>query len=161
MKKSKGMTLIELLIAMGISVLIMAATFIIVRYSANTYDDTARMVHENNNSYDAISVITRYIRSSYYCTVSGDGNSLYLMLDDENFGGTYGNKHTVMIAFDENEEVLYIDRLDGSAYSVISEEVYRMEWEIIDNGVRYTAFKASAAGIQSKLFGGFACKRGR
>ena len=57
MKKSKGMTLIELLIAMGISVLIMAATFIIVRYSANTYDDTARMVHENNNSYDAISVI--------------------------------------------------------------------------------------------------------
>ena len=62
MKRSKGMTLLELLIAMGISVLIMAATFIIVRYSANTYDDTARMVHDNNNSYDAINVINRYIR---------------------------------------------------------------------------------------------------
>lgn len=161
MKKSKGMTLIELLIAMGISVLIMTATFIIVRYSANTYDDTTRMVHENNNSYDAINIINRYIRASFYCTISSDGNSLYLMLDDENFGGTYGNKHTVMIAFDEDEEVLYIDRLDGSAYSVISDEVYRMEWEILDNGVKYKAFKASATGVQAELFDGFACKRGR
>ena len=161
MKRSKGMTLIELLIAMGISVLIMAATFIIVRYSANTYDDTARMVHENNNSYDAINVINRYIRSSYYCTVSSDGNSLYLMLDDENFGGTYGNKHTVMIAYDYYEEVLYIDRLDGSAYSVISDDIYRMEWEIVDNGVKYTAYRLDSASDETKLFSGFACKRGR
>ena len=161
MKRSKGMTLIELLIAMGISVLIMAATFIIVRYSANTYDDTARMVHDNNNRYDAINVINRYIRSSYFCTVSDDGNSLYLMLDDENFGGTYGNKHTVMIALDDVEEVLVIDRLDGSAYSVISDKVYRVEWEIMDNGVRYTAYSADAVGIESKIFDGFACKRGR
>ena len=70
MGKSKGMTLIELLIAMGLSVLIMAATFIIVNYSASTYDNTAKMVQGNNNTFDAVNVINRYIRSSYFCAIS-------------------------------------------------------------------------------------------
>ena len=43
MKKSKGMTLLELLIAMGISVLIMAATFVIIQFSVATYDNTLGM----------------------------------------------------------------------------------------------------------------------
>lgn len=46
MRREKGMTLVELLIAMGISVLIMAATFIIVSFSAATYGSTAEMVKE-------------------------------------------------------------------------------------------------------------------
>lgn len=161
MKRSKGMTLIELLIAMGISVMIMAATFIIVSYSASTYDSTASMVKENNNTYDAINVINRYIRSSYYCTISGDGDSLYLLLDDETFGGTPGEKHTVMIAYDYYEEVLYIDRLDGGAYSVISDDVSWVDWEITYNGVKYTVYRFNARGIEEKMFSGFAYKRGR
>ncbi len=36
MKREKGMTLLELLIAMGISTLIMAATFVIIQFSAAT-----------------------------------------------------------------------------------------------------------------------------
>ena len=61
MKKSKGMTLLELLIAMGISVLIMAATFVIIQFSVATYDNTLGMVEANNNTYDAANIINHYI----------------------------------------------------------------------------------------------------
>lgn len=161
MKRSKGMTLIELLIAMGLSVLIMAATFVIVRYSVSTYDSTASMVKENNGTYDAVNVINRYIRSSYYCTLSQDGDSLYLLLDDEIFGGVSGDKHTVMIAYDYYEDVLYIDRLDGSQYFIISDKVSWIEWDIVDNGIKYTAYRMNGNYVEEKMFSGFAYKRGR
>lgn len=44
MGKSKGMTLVELLIAMGLSVIIMAATFVVVQYSSDTYESTIERI---------------------------------------------------------------------------------------------------------------------
>lgn len=62
MKRSKGMTLMELLIAMGLSAIIMSSAFVIVRFSASTYDATVQAIHENNNTSDAVDIINRYIR---------------------------------------------------------------------------------------------------
>lgn len=67
MKRSKGMTLVELLIAMGLSAMIMASTFVIVQFSSSTYDSTSDMIVENNNTYDAVSIINQYIRSASFC----------------------------------------------------------------------------------------------
>ncbi len=161
MRREKGMTLIELLIAMGISVVIMAATFIIVSFSASTYDSTATMVRENNNTFDAVNVINRYIRTSYVCALSADNKSIFVTVDGEAFGGSTGQKHTIMIAFDENDKTLYIDRLDGSAKAVISDKVSGMDWVITANGVKYTAYETDAGGSERKLFSGYAYKRGR
>ncbi len=161
MRREKGMTLIELLIAMGISVLIMAATFIIVSFSASTYDSTATMVRENNNTFDAVNVINRYIRTSYVCALSADNKSIFVTVDGETFGGSSGQKHTIMIAFDENDKTLYIDRLDGGAKAVISDKVSRIDWVITTNGVKYTAYETDAGGSERKLFSGYAYKRGR
>ena len=44
MKRSKGMTLVELLIAMRLSAMIMASTFVIVQFSSSTYDSTSDMI---------------------------------------------------------------------------------------------------------------------
>lgn len=161
MRREKGMTLIELLIAMGISVLIMAATFVIVSFSASTYDSTTAMVRENNSTFDAVNVINRYIRSSYVCALSADGKSIFVTVDDEAFGGPVGQKHTIMIAYDENDKTLYIDRLDGGAKAVISDKVSRMDWLITANGVKYTAYETDAGGSERKLFSGYAYKRGQ
>lgn len=161
MGKSKGMTLIELLIAMGLSVLIMAATFIIVNYSASTYDNTAKMVQGNNNTFDAVNVINRYIRSSYFCALSDDGKGIFVTVDDEEFGGTSGAKHVIRIAYDSDDEILFIDRMDGTPTMNVSEGISEMEWTIVGNGVKYMAYETNARGTKVVLFSGYANKRGR
>lgn len=161
MKREKGMTLVELLIAMGLSVLIMAATVILIRYSAATYDDTAKMVHDNNNTYDAVGIINHYIRTSSYCTISQNNKSLYVTVDDAAFGGTAGQKHTVRFAYDEDDEILYIDRMDSTSKVIVAESVSDINWQILSNGVKYIAYKTNANGAQEKLFSGYAYKRGR
>lgn len=161
MKREKGMTLVELLIAMGLSVLIMAATVVLIRYSAATYDDTAKMVRDNNNTYDAVGIINHYIRTSSFCTLSSNNKSLYVTVDDAAFGGTAGQKHTLRFAYDENDEVLYIDRMDGTAKVIVAESVSDISWQILSNGVKYIAYKTGVSGAQEKLFSGYAYKRGR
>lgn len=161
MKKSKGMTLLELLIAMGISVLIMAATFVIIQFSVATYDNTLGMVEANNNTYDAANIINHYIRTSSYCALSDDGNGIFVTVDDSGFGGTEGNKHTISIVLDTEEDVLFIDRMDGSAKMVVSRNIKRVEWEVKDNGVKYIAYGMDGMGKEKIMFFGYACKRGR
>lgn len=161
MKRSKGMTLVEVLIAMGLSALIMAATFVVVKYSADTYDNTANMVHENNNTCDAVSIINHYIRSAAFCTPSEDGNSLYVTLDASAFGGTEGDVQTVRFAYDQDDKLLYFDRMDGSSKLVVSKEIERMEWSVQQNGVKYSAYEVTPAGTEHLLFFGYAAKRGR
>ena len=95
MRRDKGMTLLELLIAMGISTLIMAATFVIIQFSAATYDNTLGMIEENNNTYDASNIINHYVRTSSYCALTDDGNGIFVTVDDASFGGVSGSKHTV------------------------------------------------------------------
>ena len=161
MKREKGMTLLELLIAMGISTLIMAATFVIIQFSAATYDNTMGMVVENNNTYDAANIINHYVRTSSYCALTDDGNGIFVTVDDSIFGGTTGDKHTVRIVYDTDDDSLFIDRMDGSTEMVVSRNICRIEWEIICNGVKYTAYELTATGSEKILFTGFACKRGR
>ena len=161
MKREKGMTLVELLIAMGLSVLIMAATVVIVQYSAATYDNTAKKIKDNNNTYDAVGIVNHYIRTSSYCALSDNAKSIYVTVDGTAFGGTAGEKHTVYIAYDTGDKVLYIDRLDCSAKMVIAEKVSDIKWEILSNGVRYTAYSTTPTGTREKLFSGYAYKRGR
>ena len=133
MRKSKGMTLIEMLIAMGISALIMAATFVIVRYSANTYDRTADMIWENNNTHDTVNIINRYIRMSSFCSISDDGNDLYLYVDTD----ADGVKESVRFAYDEDDGMLVIDKMNGSERLTVSEGISRIDWETIHNGIKY------------------------
>ena len=149
MKREKGMTLLELLIAMGISTLIMAATFVIIQFSAATYDNTMGMVVENNNTYDAANIINHYVRTSSYCALTDDGNGIFVTVDDSIFGGTIG------------DNTLFIDRMDGSTEMVVSRNICRIEWEIVGNGVKYTAYELTATGNEKILFAGYACKRGR
>lgn len=157
MRKSKGMTLIEVLIAMGISALIMAATFVIVRYSANTYDRTADMIWENNNTHDTVNIINRYIRMSSFCSISDDGNDLYLYADTDGDGV----KESVRFAYDESDGMLVIDKMNGSERLAVSEGISRIDWETVHNGVKYTAYEITATGTESVLFFGYAAKRGR
>ena len=161
MKREKGMTLLELLIAMGISTLIMAATFVIIQFSAATYDNTMGMVVENNNTYDAANIINHYVRTSSYCALTDDGNGIFVTVDDSIFGGTTGDMHTVRIVYDTDDDTLFIDRMDGSTEMVVSCDICRVEWEIIGNGVKYTAYELTATGTEKILFAGYACKRGR
>ncbi len=161
MKREKGMTLLELLIAMGISVLIMAATFIIIQFSAATYDDTMNMVEQNNNTYDAANIINHYVRTSSYCALTDDENGIFVTVDAESFGGTSGQKHTLQIVYDADDDTLFIDRMDGSAKMVVSRDISRIEWEIVDNGVKYTAYEMTPTGNEKIKFTGYACKRGR
>ncbi len=161
MKREKGMTLLELLIAMGISALIMAATFVIIQFSAATYDDTMKMVETNNNTYDAANIINHYVRTSSYCGLTDDGNGIFVTVDGESFGGVSGEKHTLRIVYDAGDDTLFIDRMDGSTHMVVSRNIHRLEWEIIDNGVKYTAYEMTPTGSEKILFAGYACKRGR
>ncbi len=161
MKREKGMTLLELLIAMGISTLIMAATFVIIQFSAATYDDTMSMVEKNNNTYDAANIINHYVRTSYYCALTDNENGIFVTVDAENFGGASGQKHMLRIVYDTNDDTLFIDRMDGTAKMVVSRDINRIEWEIVDNGVKYTAYELTATGSEKILFAGYACKRGR
>lgn len=104
---------------------------------------------------------SKNIRTSYVCALSEDNKSIFVTVDDEAFGGIAGQKHTIMIAYDENDKTLYIDRLDGGAKAVISDKVSRMDWVITANGVKYTSYETDAEGADRKLFSGFAYKRGR
>ncbi len=160
MKKSRGMTLLELLIAMGLSVMIMAATFVIVRFSAATYDNTADMVKENNNTYDAVSILNRYIRTSSFCALSDNQKSIFVTVDDSFFGESTGEKCTIRIAFDEGDKTLFIDRMDGGTKMVVSNNISDMEWTIICGGVKYQAYESKADGTKAVLFSGFVYKRG-
>jgi len=161
MKRDKGMTLLELLIAMGISTLIMAATFVIIQFSAATYDNTMGMVEENNNTYDAANIINHYVRTASYCALTDDENGIFVTVDDANFGGAAGSKHTIRIVYDTDDDTLFIDRMDGSTKMVVSRDICRVEWDIVDNGVKYTAYEMTATGAEKILFSGYACKRGR
>ena len=139
MGRSKGMTLVELLIAMGLSVIIMAATFVVVQYSSDTYESTIQMVDENNNTYDASNIINKYIRSSYFCSLTDSGKSLLVTVDSETFTGVSGQKQTIKIAFDEDDKKLYLDRMNGEEPILIAENIHRIEWMIALNGVKYSA----------------------
>lgn len=161
MRRDKGMTLLELLIAMGISTLIMAATFVIIQFSAATYDNTMGMVEKNNNTYDASNIINHYVRTSSYCALTDDGNGIFVTVDDATFGGLLGTKHTVRIVYDTDDDTLFIDRMDGSTKMIVSRDICRIEWELIHNGVKYTAYELTATGNEKILFSGYACKRGR
>ena len=161
MGRSKGMTLVELLIAMGLSVIIMAATFIVVQYSSDTYESTIQMVDENNNTYDASNIINKYIRSSYFCSLTDSGKSLLVTVDSETFTGVSGQKQTIKIAFDEDDKKLYLDRMNGEEPIMIAENIHRIEWMIAMNGVKYSAYTIKASGDESLYFFGYAHKRGR
>ena len=161
MGRSKGMTLVELLIAMGLSVIIMAATFIVVQYSSDTYESTIQMVDENNNTYDASNIINKYIRSSYFCSLTDSGKSLLVTVDSETFTGVSGQKQTIKIAFDEDDKKLYLDRMNGEEPILIAENIHRIEWMIAMNGVKYSAYTLNASGDESLYFFGYAHKRGR
>lgn len=161
MKRSKGMTLLELLIAMGLSAMIMAATFVIVRFSAATYDNTADMIKENNNTYDAVSILNRYIRTSSFCALSDNQKSIFISVDDSFFGENTGEKRTIRIAYDAGDKTLFIDRMDGSAKMVVSDNISDMEWTVVSGGVKYRAFGNAADGSEKLLFSGFVYKRGR
>lgn len=161
MKRSKGMTLVELLIAMGLSALIMASTFIIVQFSANTYDSTIKMVHDNNNSYDAVSIINSYIRSSYNCAVFGGGKNLYVTVSNDSSNYQSDEKKTISIAFDDSNETVFIDFLDGSEKIIVSEGVCDIAWEIKDGGVEYKAFGYDSNGNKVGIFSGYVYKRGQ
>ena len=161
MGRSKGMTLVELLIAMGLSVIIMAATFVVVHYSSDTYESTIEMVDENNNTYDASNIINKYIRSSYFCSLTDSGKSLLVTVDSETFTGVSGQKQTIKIAFDEDDKKLYLDRMNGEEPILIAENIHRIEWMIAMNGVKYSAYTLKASGDESLYFFGYAHKRGR
>ena len=161
MGRSKGMTLVELLIAMGLSVIIMAATFVVVQYSSDTYESTIQMVDENNNTYDASNIINKYIRSSYFCSLTDSGKSLLVTVDSETFTGVSGQKQTIKIAFDEDDKKLYLDRMNGEEPILIAENIHRIEWMIAMNGVKYSAYTLKASGDESLYFFGYAHKRGR
>lgn len=161
MKRSKGMTLLELLIAMGLSAMIMAATFVIVRFSAATYDNTADMIKENNNTYDAVSILNRYIRTSSFCALSDNQKSIFIAVDDSFFGENTGEKRTIRIAYDAGDETLFVDRMDGSAKMIVSDNISDMEWTVVSGGVKYRAFGNAADGSEKLLFSGFVYKRGR
>ena len=161
MGRSKGMTLVELLIAMGLSVIIMAATFVVVQYSSDTYESTIQMVDENNNTYDASNIINKYIRSSYFCSLTDSGKSLLVTVDSETFTGVSGQKQTIKIAFDEDDKKLYLDRMNGEEPILIAENIHRIEWMIAMNGVKYSAYTLKASRDESLYFFGYAHKRGR
>ena len=161
MKRSKGMTLVELLIAMGLSAMIMASTFVIVQFSSSTYDSTSDMIVENNNTYDAVSIINQYIRSTSFCSVSDNGKSLYVTVDRSTFGGTAGEKHTIRLAFDVNDKILFIDRMDGTEQMVVSKEITNIEWTIKGGGVKYKVLGLSESGETKTLVSGYAYKRGQ
>lgn len=155
MKRSKGMTLMELLIAMGLSAIIMSSAFVIVRFSASTYDVTVQAIHENNNTSDAADIINRYIRASTNCAVSDSGKDLYIALNDEN------EAHTVLLAFDADGKKLFLDFCDGSPKTLLSENISDIEWVLAANGVKYTAYRDETGIGNAKLFSGYANKRGR
>ena len=161
MGRSKGMTLVELLIAMGLSVIIMAATFVVVQYSSDTYESTIQMVDENNNTYDASNIINKYIRGAYYCSLTDSGKSLLVTVDSETFTGISGQKQTIKIAFDEDDKKLYLDRMNGEEPILIAENIHRIEWRIAMNGVKYSAYTVKASGLESLYFFGYAHKRRR
>ena len=161
MGRSKGMTLVELLIAMGLSVIIMAATFVVVQYSSDTYESTIQMVDENNNTYDASNIINKYIRGAYYCSLTDSGKSLLVTVDSETFTGISGQKQTIKIAFDEDDKKLYLDRMNGEEPILIAENIHRIEWRIAMNGVKYSAYTVKASGLESLYFFGYAHKSGR
>ena len=118
------------------------------------------MVHDNNNTYDAVGIINHYIRTSSFCTLSSNNKNLYVTVDDAAFGGTAGQKHTVCFAYDMDDEVLYIDRMDGTSKVIVAEYVSDIDWQILSNGVKYVAYKTAASGTQEKMFSGYAYKRG-
>ena len=161
MGRSKGMTLVELLIAMGLSVIIMAATFVVVQYSSDTYESTIQMVDENNNTYDASNIINKYIRGAYYCSLTDSGKSLLVTVDSETFTGISGQKQTIKIAFDEDDKKLYLDRMNGEEPILIAENIHRIECRIAMNGVKYSAYTVKASGLESLYFFRYAHKRGR
>ena len=62
---------------------------------------------------------------------------------------------------ESTDDTLFIDRMDGSTEMVVSRNICRIEWEIIGNGVKYTAYELTATGNEKVMFAGYACKRGR
>lgn len=160
MKRSKGMTLIELLVAMGLSVILMAATFVVVQFSSDTYEGTVEMVEVNNNTHDASNIINKYIRSSYFCSLDDSGDNLLITVDSLDFIGTPGRKHTIKIAFKEDEHRLYLDQMNGEEAILIAEDIHRIEWLIAMNGVKYSAYTVNANGSEELFFFGYAHKRG-
>ena len=161
MRRSKGMTLVELLVAMGLSVIIMAATFVVVMYSSDTYESTIQTVYENNNTYDATNIINKYIRGSYFCSITDNGKSLLIAVDSETFTGASGQKQAIKITLDEEDKNLYLDMMNGEAPILIAENIHRIEWIIDMNGVKYFAYTLKASGDESLYFFGYAHKRGR
>ena len=160
MRRSKGMTLIELLVAMGLSVILMAATFVVVQFSSDTYEGTVEMVEVNNNTHDASNIINKYIRSSYFCSLDDSGDNLLITVDSLDFTGTPGRKHTIKIAFKEDEHRLYLDQMNGEEAILIAEDIHRIEWLIAMNGVKYSAYTVNANGSEELFFFGYAHKRG-
>ena len=171
-KKSKGMTLVELLIAMGLSVMIMAATFTIVRFSSNTYDVTAKMINENNRTYDAVNIINRNIRSAYYCTTIGDDNTLACYVDGSVVGGeepvrqiakNAGEEGSVIMlqfTFDDEQRKMFL--MDNNwNETVVSSDIDRIDWKITMNGVQYAAYRNKSNGDEELAFFGYAYMRGR
>jgi len=159
-KKSKGMTLVELLIAMGLSVMIMAATFTIVRFSSNTYDVTAKMINENNRTYDTVNIINRNIRSAYYCTTIGDDNTLACYVDGSVVGSEEGSVIMLQFTFDDEQRKMFL--MDNNwNETVVSSDIDRIDWKITMNGVQYKAYRNKSNGDEELAFFGYAYMRGR
>ena len=94
---------------------------------------------------------------SSFCSISEDGDNLYLYLDSNNDG----LKESIRLAYDEDDGMLVIDKMNGTEKLIVSEGISRIVWETVHNGIKYTAYETPATGMERVLFFGYAVKRGR
>ena len=84
-------------------------------------------------------------------------SNLYLYLDSNNDG----LKESIRLAYDEDDGMLVIDKMNGTEKLIVSEGISRIVWETVHNGIKYTAYETPATGMERVLFFGYAVKRGR
>lgn len=156
-KSNKGMSLVEVLLALGISVMLISLIALVISFSNRTLGYSRELIDTNTRGYDASYVLSRYVRESKHIAIDESGKKIIIQVPETIVGGSdIDIMHTLFLYVDEEKHQLCLDTNNSGGIGVIilAEDVTKVKFSIKSNGLGYVV--EDEEGIQ---FYGFAYKR--
>ena len=156
LKKNKGISLVEVLLALAVSIVLISMIAIVISFSSKTLKYSRNLINENSMSYDSSAILCKYVRESKLITLDKQNEKVIIQVPETLVGGTNATiNHAVYLYVDKNLKQLCLDTDSTELGTVIlAKDITRVKFNIKTNGLGYIV--EDKEGIQ---YYGFAYKR--
>ena len=156
LKNNKGVSLIEVLLALAISVILIAMIALVISFSNRTLKYATDLIDVNGTNYESSAILNKYVRESKLITLDEENDRVVLQIPETLVGGSDFdiNKLVYLYVDDELDQFCLDTRTDEMGVIVLAKDVVRVEMTVKSNGLGYIVEDKDG-----EMYYGFAYKR--